>query len=112
MRYVEGPERNFPSCFSFLRDDIVGIKHAFDIHAVPSKEYSRPGELIALRHAMKNYLGCDSGLAAVIRAVVDGSLVPVGYTNQFRGITGYIFLSKDLRKYLGDSLNSRGSFRA
>ena len=99
MRYVEGPERNFPSCFSFLREDVMRIKHAFEKHAVPLKEYSRPGELIALRHAMKNYLGCDSGLAAVIRAVVDGSLVPVGYTNQFRGITGYLFRSQDLRKY-------------
>jgi hypothetical protein len=48
---------------------------------------------------MKNYLGRDSGLAAVIRAVIDGSLVPVGYTNRFRGITGYLFVSKDLRKY-------------
>src|SRR5205807_195924 len=54
---------------------------------------------IALRHAMKNYLGCDSGLVAVIQAVVDGSLVPVGYTNRFRGITGYLFRSEDLRKY-------------
>jgi hypothetical protein len=77
----------------------MGIKHAFEKHAVPLKEYSRPGELIALRHAMKNYLGCDSGLAAVIRAVVEGSLAPVGYTNQFRGITGYLFRSEDLRKY-------------
>jgi hypothetical protein len=99
MRYVEGPERNFPSCFFFLREDIMGIKHAFEKYAVPLKEYSRPGELIALRHAMKNYLGCDSGLAAVIRAVVAGSLAPVGYTKRFRGITGYLFRSEDLRKY-------------
>ena len=35
----------------------------------------------------------------VIRAVVGGSLVPVGYTNRFRGITGYLFQSEDLRKY-------------
>ena len=48
---------------------------------------------------MKNYLGRDSALAAVIRAVVDGSLVPVGYTKRFRGITGYLFRSEDLRKY-------------
>ena len=68
-------------------------------HYAPVKAYSKPGELIALRHAMKNYLGRDSGLAAVIRAVVDGSLVPVGYTNRFRGITGYLFRSEDLRKY-------------
>ena len=44
-----------------------------------------PGELIALRHAMKNYLGRDSGLAAVIRAVVDGNLAPVGHTTTFVG---------------------------
>ncbi len=75
------------------------IKHAFEKRAVPLKEYSRPGELIALRHAMKNYPGCDSGLAALIWAVVDGSLAPVGYTNRFRGITGYLFQSEDLRKY-------------
>jgi hypothetical protein len=99
MRYVEGPEQNFPAGFFFLRDDIMQIKQAFEKHAVLLTEYSSPGELIALRHAMKNYLGSDSGLAAVIRAVVDGSLAPVGYTNRFRGITGYLFRSEELRKY-------------
>jgi hypothetical protein len=63
------------------------------------KAYSKPGELLALRHAMKNYLSRDLGLAAVIRAVVDGSLVSVGYTNRFRWITGYLFVSEDLRNY-------------
>ena len=50
---------------------------------------------------MKNYFGRESGLATIIRAVVDGSLVPAGYTDRFRGITGYLFLSKskDLRRY-------------
>ena len=98
MRYVKGPERNFPArCFFFLREDVMKIKDAFEKYSVPVKAYSKPGEFIALRHAMKNYLGRDSGLAAVIRAVVDGSLVPVGYTNRFRGITGYLFRSEDLR---------------
>jgi hypothetical protein len=100
IRYVKGPERNFPArCFFFLREDVVKIKDAFEKHSVPVKPYSKPGEFIALRHAMKNYLGRDSGLAAVIRAVVNGSLVPVGQTNRFRGITGYLFRSEDLRKY-------------
>ena len=100
IRYAKGPERNFPArCFFFLREDVVRIKRSFEKHSVPVKAYSKPGEFIALRHAMKNYLGRDLGLAAVIRAVVDGSLVPVGYTNQFRGITGYLFRSEDLRKY-------------
>jgi hypothetical protein len=100
IRYAIGPERNLPArCFFFLREDVMKIKGAFEKHSVPAQAYSKPGEFIALRHAMKNYLGRDSGLAAVIRAVVDGSLVPVGYTNQFRGITGYLFRSEDLRKY-------------
>ena len=100
IRYAKGPERNFPArCFFFLREDVLKIKDAFEKHSVPVKAYSKPGEFIALRHAMKNYLGRDSGLAAVIRAVVEGSLVPVGYTNRFRGITGYLFRSEDLRKY-------------
>jgi hypothetical protein len=75
------------------------IKAAFEKHSVPVRAYSKPGELVALRHAVKNYLGHGAGLAAVIRAVVDGSLVPAGRTTRFRGITGYLFQSEDLRKY-------------
>jgi hypothetical protein len=100
VRYVKGPEQNFPSrCFFFLREDVMKIKDAFEKHSVPVKEYSKPGELTALRHAVKNYLGHGAGLTAVIRAVVDGSLVPAGCTTRFRGITGYLFRSEDLRKY-------------
>src|SRR5437870_10712201 len=83
IRYVKGPERNFPArCFFFLRADVMKIKQAFEKHSVPVTEYSEPGEFIALRHAMKNYLGRDSGLAAVIRAVVDGNLVQAVRTNR------------------------------
>lgn len=100
IRYVKGPEQKFPSgFFFFLREDVMKIRRAFERLAVPLTEYSKPCELIALRHAMTNYLGRHSGLAGVIRAVVDGSLAPVGYTNRFPGITGYLFLSEDLRKY-------------
>ena len=74
---MKGPEQNSPAgCFFFLREDIMKIKDAFEKHSVPVKEYSKPGEFITLRHAVKNYLGHGAGLAAVIRAVVDGSLVP------------------------------------
>ncbi len=99
MRCVEGPDRDFPPGFFFLREDAMRIKQAFEKHPVPRLEYSKPDELIALRHAMKNYLGCASGLAAVIQAVIDGSLAPCGYTSRFRGITGYLFRSEDLRTY-------------
>jgi hypothetical protein len=75
------------------------IREAFEKHAVPVREYSKPGEFIALRHAMKNYLGHGADLAAVIQAVVDGSLAPTGRTERFRGITGCLFRSDDLRKY-------------
>ncbi len=100
IRYVKGPERNFPAgCFFFHREDVLKVKEAFEKHSVPVKAYSKPGEFIALRHAMKNYLGRGAGLAAVIRAVVDDSLVPAGCTKRFRGITGYLYRSEDLRKY-------------
>ena len=100
IRYVKGPDHSFPSrCFFFLREDIMKIKNAFEKLHVPVTAYSKPGELIALRHAVKNYLGHGEGLAAVIRAVVDGTLVPAGRTKRFRGITCYVFRSEDLRKY-------------
>jgi hypothetical protein len=113
IRYVKGPERNFPTRhFFFLREDVMKIKEAFEKYSVPVKEYSQPGEFIALRHAMKNYLGRGPGLAAVIQAVVDGSLVPTGRTNRFRGITGYLFWSGELRKYrpAGDIMPSPEGF--
>ena len=99
IRYVQGAYHFFPSGFYFLREDVLKITEAFRKHAAPLRRYSRPGEVIALRHALKNFLGRDHGLPAVIRAVLDGSLVPVAYTNRFRGISGYIFRAEDLRKY-------------
>jgi hypothetical protein len=99
IRYVNGSDRGFPAGYHFLREDVMRIKQAFEKHAMPAPEYSKPGVFIALRHALKNYLGRDSGLPAVIRAVVDGNLLPVGCDREFPGITGYLFLSEDLRKY-------------
>jgi hypothetical protein len=99
IRYVRGLKPKFPLGVHFLREDVMRIKDAFEKHAVPAREYSKPGEFIALRHALKNYLGRDSGLPAVIRAVLEGALVPVAYTSRFPGITGYLFLSEDVRKY-------------
>ena len=100
IRYVEGPEQNFPTGdFFFLREDVMKIKYAFEKHKVPVMAHLTPGKLIALRQGMTRYLGRNSGLAAAIQAVVDGHLVPVGYTRRFRGITGYLFRSDDLRKY-------------
>ncbi len=97
---MNGSERSLRSNgIYFLREDVSRIKHAFEKHAAHVQHYTGPGKLIALRHALKNYLGRDSGLPAAIRAVVDGRLVPVGYTKRFSGITGYLFPSEDLRKY-------------
>jgi hypothetical protein len=99
VRYVQGSDRCFPTGYHFLREDVRKIKEAFEKHAVPERGYLKPGALIALRHALKDYLGRDSGLPAAIRAVVNGELVPLGFTKRFPGITGYLFLSEDLRKY-------------
>jgi hypothetical protein len=85
IRHVKGPECNFPIGYHFLRDDVLKIKHAFEKHVVPGQEYSKAGKLITLRHAVKNYFFRDSGLPAAIRAVIDGTLVPVGYSTRFHG---------------------------
>jgi hypothetical protein len=98
LKCAQGPEHGLPRGFQFfLREDIMKIKLAFEKHAVPEHEYSQRGELIALRHAIQNYLGRDTELAAVIHAVIDGTLMPVAHTPQFPGITGYLFPSEHLR---------------
>ena len=99
IRYVKGPKRGFPIGYHFLREDVMKIKHAFENYAVPAQGYSKAGELITLRDAVKNYLGRDSGLPAAIQAVMDGMLVPVGHTMRSPGIREYLFLSEDLRRY-------------
>jgi hypothetical protein len=98
IRYVRGPKRYFSYGFHFLREDIRKIKHAFEKHAVPIRDYSKAGELVALSHALI-YLGRDSGFPAVIRAVIDGTLTPVGYASRFPGITGYLFKAGHVRTY-------------
>jgi hypothetical protein len=87
IRYVKGPDRNFPArCFFFLREDVIRIEEAFEKHSVSPRAYSSPGEFIALRHAMKNYLGHGPALAAVISATVDGRLVPADTRTGFQGL--------------------------
>jgi len=88
IRYAKGSECYFPAGYHFLREDVVRIKDAFETHDVPEREYSKPGTLIALRHALKNYLGRDVGLPAVIRAVLAGDLVPVATPIGFPGSPG------------------------
>ena len=100
IRYAWGPEHGLPHGFQFfLREDVIKTKLAFEKHAVPEHEYSKPGELMALRDAIHNYLGREAGLTAAVQAVIDGTLVPVAYTPRFPGITGYLFPSEHLRLY-------------
>ena len=99
IRYSKGVDKSFPKGFCFLREDVLRIKQAFDKSLVETRTYSSPGAVIALRHALKNYLGRDAGLPAVIGAIIDGSLAPVGITNRFPGILDYLFRSEDLRSY-------------
>ena len=98
IRYVRGPSCDFPVGVTyFLREDVLRIRHAFERYAEPVCDYAKPGSLIALRHAVKNFLGRGPGLTSVIRAVVSGTVAPAGRTPQFRGIMGYLFRLDDLR---------------
>ncbi len=96
IRHVKGTAR----AICFHREDIAKIKNAFAKYAIPLRECSKAGDLITLRDAIRNYLGNDSGLAAVIGAVAKGSLVPIRSTDRFARITSYLFPLQDLRKYL------------
>lgn len=98
IRYVQGSEHGFRPGFYFLREDICRIKQAFERHAVPVLECPTPREFIALGNAAL-YVGRDHGLAALIRAVVDGALFPIARTNRFAGINGYLFRAEEVRRY-------------
>jgi len=99
IRYAHGSEHGLPHSlhFFFLHEDVMKIKLAFEKHRVREQEYSKPGQLIALGDALRSYLSGDSGLPAAIRAVVDGTLVPVAYTPRLPGIKGYLFPSEQMR---------------
>lgn len=113
IRHLRGPTCDFPIGVTyFLREDVLRIRDAFDRYAEPVCDYVKPGSHIALRHAVKNFLGRGSGLASVIHAVVNGTLAPVGRTPQFRGIIGSLFRLADLRVYrpVGGRPDSQGTF--
>lgn len=113
IRHVRGPTCDFPIGVTyFLREDVLRIRDAFDRYAEPVCDYVKPGSHIALRHAVKNFLGRGAGLASVIHAVVNGTLAPVGRTPQFRGIMGSLFRLDDLRVYrpVGGRPDSQGTF--
>lgn len=99
IRCSKGVDRSFPNSFSFRCEDIMRIVEAFGKSKSQMCTEITPGTIIALRHALKNYLGRDIGLPSVIRAVIEGKLSPVGRTSAFRGIMGYLFRSDDLRQY-------------
>jgi hypothetical protein len=98
IRHLEGSQHNFPSGLYLDREDVTKLKNAFAKYAVPLAPYSKPGETIALRHALRLRLGCH-GVPTIIRAVVDGVLAPVGRAQQFPGIAGYLFIANELRKF-------------
>jgi hypothetical protein len=99
IRYSKGVDKSFPNSFSFRCEDVMRIVNAFGKSKSQTCTDVTPGSVIALRQALKNYLGRDIGLPSVIRAVIGGKLSPVGYTSAFRGIMGYLFRSDDLRHY-------------
>ena len=100
IRYQEGSKYGFPHDTYFHRDDVMKIKHAFERYALLQKPIERqPQEkLISLRHGLPNQLGWPQVLPDAIRAVVDGTLVPVAYTRRWPGIQGFLFRSSQLSR--------------
>lgn len=79
---------------------INSIYEAFNKHHVPEIKYQKKGnDLIALQHAFNDLLNQESGVPAVIKAVLERKLIPIGRAGKFSGIRDYIFDLNNLRKY-------------
>jgi hypothetical protein len=69
IRYVRGPTCDFPVGVTyFLREDVMRIRDAFERYAAPVCDYVKPGSLIALRHAVKNFLGVGQDCLGDLRS--------------------------------------------
>lgn len=85
--------------YLFLRSDVLNVKRAFERYHVPLSPIPKRG-CTTLNEAITNFLGHGKGVASAIAAVVAGELVPVARSARFAGITGYIFKSDDLHRYI------------
>ena len=83
--------------------DANGVKNiieAFVRHQVPQMKYDKNiNGLIALQHALSDMLSQNKGIPSVIKAVIDGELIPNGRAGNFAGIRDYIFKIEDLCKH-------------
>jgi hypothetical protein len=98
IRYVRGPERDFPIGDHFCREDVQNIKRTFERHGLPVCTCSRAKGTISLRDGIRIYTG-RLGLPSLIRAVMNGSLIPVARTTQLPGITGFLFRCEQIRMH-------------
>jgi hypothetical protein len=96
IRYIVGIRH---TGYLFSQEDVLKLKHAFERHRVPIGSGKKAGDRITLQDATKNFLGNGSGLVSALRAVIQGTLVPVARTNRYGGVNGYIFRAPELRKF-------------
>lgn len=82
-----------------VREDVAAIVAAFGEHqhTVANSECLHAG--IPLGKAIDTFLDRPDRLAAVLRAVMFGKLVPIGHTSRYSGVAAYIFLEIVLRSY-------------
>lgn len=103
IRRIDGPNRGFPKGVHFHRADVSKIKEAFRAALRTEQSVGNDkkeiGNLVALRDALQRYLGRQSGLPKVVRAVIDGTLRPVSYSPTIPGILGYNFELEQLAPY-------------
>ncbi len=100
IRYQKGSKYGFPRDTYFHGDDIARIKHAFERHASPqdrTQKQSR-GKLATLQHGLPIQFGWERVLSIAIRAVLDGTLVPVAHTQRWPGIKGFLFRAEELAR--------------
>lgn len=90
--------------WSFVKYEVDCIEMAFTkFRSVPV--ISKPNEkYIFLRHAVVSLIGYEVGFPAVVRAVLDGRLIPVGRAKKLFGIFDYVFFKSDLVRFRPTSL--------
>jgi len=101
IRYRNGSQHGFPHDHYFHRDDVINIRDAFERYSVSQRQTSGRflAELVTLRHGLPVHLGWQQVFPAAIRAVVDGTLVPVAYTKRLSGISRFLFQASHLRQF-------------
>lgn len=80
----------------YLRAEAERLIEAFDRHAVSFWDSWNEGVFLTFHEAMHTFLMHSFNLIAVLNAVLSGRLCPVGRTQRYSGLPGYVFSIREM----------------